>query len=77
MLFVNSVRERLSIIALTAEEYVSALEAAANLGITGGTVYDALLAQCAIKLGAETIYTWNLRHYAQCGPEVTRRLSTP
>ncbi|HVT60790.1 MAG TPA: PIN domain-containing protein [Thermoanaerobaculia bacterium] len=77
MLFVGSIRERLSIIALDGDEYASSLEASAARGIIGGAIYDALLASCAIKAQAEAIYTWNTRQYAQCGPEVTRRLRTP
>jgi predicted nucleic acid-binding protein len=77
MLFIGSIRERLSIVALTGQEYADALEASAAKGIVGGSIYDAILAQCAIKAKAETIYTWNERHYAQCGSYVTRRLWTP
>jgi predicted nucleic acid-binding protein len=71
------VRERLSIVALNEDEYVQALEASAALGIVGGAIYDAMLAHCAIKADAETIYSWNGRHYGQCGQEITRRLRTP
>lgn len=77
MLFIGSIRERLSVIALNGDEYADALEASAALGVVGGAVYDAMLAHCAIKAQAETIFTWNVRHYAQCGLEVTRRLRTP
>lgn len=77
LLFIGSIRERLSIIALNGDEYADALEASAALGIVGGGIYDALLVHCAIKAQAETIYTWNTRHYAQCGPSVIRRLRTP
>lgn len=77
MLFVGSIRERRSIVALNGDEYAAALEASAALGIVGGGIYDAMLAHCALKARAETIYTWNERHYAQCGPEVTCRLRTP
>lgn len=77
MLFVGSIRERLSIIALNGDEYADALAESAARGITGGGVYDAMLAHCAMKGKAETIYSWNTRHYAQCGPEVTRHLRTP
>ena len=77
MLFIDSICERLSLIALDGEEYAKALSASAALGMVGGAIYDALLAHCAIKAQAETIYSWNARHYAQCGPEVTRRLQTP
>ncbi len=77
MLFLGSMRERLSVIALSGDEYAAALEASAALGIVGGGIYDAMLAHCAIKAEAEAIYTWNARHYAQCGPAVTSRLRTP
>jgi predicted nucleic acid-binding protein len=77
MLFIGSIRERLSMVALTGNEYADALEAAATRGIVGGAVYDALLAHCASKAKAETIYSWNERHYAQCGSEVTHRLRNP
>jgi predicted nucleic acid-binding protein len=77
MLFVGSIRERLSIIALDGDEYAGALEAAATRGIVGGNIYDAMLAHCALKAKAQAIYSWNGRHYGQCGQEVIRRLRTP
>ena len=77
MLFVGSIRERLSIIALSGDEYADALQASSALGIVGGGIYDAMLAHRALKAQAEAIYSWIGRHYAQCGPEVTRRLRTP
>jgi predicted nucleic acid-binding protein len=77
MLFINNIRERLSIIALLGDEYANALQASAALGIIGGGIYDALLAHCALKTKADVIYTWNARHYALCGLEVVNRLRTP
>jgi predicted nucleic acid-binding protein len=77
MLFIGSIRERLLVIALDGDEYADTLEASAALGIVGGAIYDAMLAHCAMKAQAETIYSWNGRHYVQCGLEVTRRLRTP
>jgi predicted nucleic acid-binding protein len=77
MLFVGSICDRLSLVSLDGEEYANALGAAAALGVVGGGIYDAMLAHCALKAQAETIYSWNARHYAQCGPDVTQRLRTP
>jgi predicted nucleic acid-binding protein len=77
MLFIGSIRDRLSIITLSGDEYADALQASAALGIVGGGIYDAILAHCATKAKAEAIYSWNGRHYGQCGPEVTQRLRTP
>ncbi len=64
---IGGIRERLSILALSGDEYAGALETSAALGIVGGGIYDAMLANCAIKANAEAIYTWDGRRYAQCG----------
>ncbi len=77
MLFLENVRERLSIVTLTGHEYLAALADAAAAGITGGAIYDALIARCALKSGAATLYTLNLRHFERFGPEVSRRLKAP
>ena len=77
MLFLGTVRDRLTLITLDAEEYFRAIERWAEAGVVGGTIYDALLAQCALKAKAEIIYTWNLKHYHQFGPEVAGRLRMP
>ncbi len=77
MLFIGNIRDRLSIVALSGDEYANALQASASLGVVGGSVYDAMLAHCALKAKAETIYTWNTSHYALCGREVVGRLRTP
>ncbi|MFZ1133045.1 MAG: PIN domain-containing protein [Terriglobales bacterium] len=77
MLFIGNIRERLSLVALSGEEYADALQTSAARGIVGGGIYDALLAHCAVKAKADAIYTWNVRHYALCGREVIGRLRTP
>jgi len=77
LLFLNDLRERLDIVGLTPDEYYSALSDAAAAGIVGGAVYDALLGRCALKAGAEFIYTWNVKHFQQFSPDITNRLRTP
>jgi predicted nucleic acid-binding protein len=77
MLFIADIRERLSVIALDADEYADLLEKAAAMGVVGGAIFDAILAACALKSGAKTIYTWNVRHFGRFGPEITRRVRTP
>jgi len=77
LLFLENIRERLSIITLTADEYYGALEGAAAADIVDGTIYDALLASCAIKAEAEHIYTWNTKHFRQFSQDIVKRLRTP
>ena len=77
MLFIADIRARLTLVGLDPEEYGDMLERFSGLGITGGAIYDAALAACALKSNARALYTWNLRHYEQFGPEVNRLLKTP
>ena len=77
ILFIGNIWERLTVIGLTPDEYADMLQSSSERGIVGGTIYDALLAACAMKAGAKKLFTWNLRHYSQFGPEVTRILQTP
>lgn len=77
VLFLQDLTSRLSAITLTAPEYLHAMENAARNHVAGGAIYDALLAQCALKGGADVIYTWNVRHFQLLGAEVKDRLRTP
>lgn len=77
LLFLENIRERLTLVALNAEEYFAAMRTAAALGIAGGALYDALLGHCALKAQAEIIYTWNVKRFQQLGPEILRRVKTP
>lgn len=77
LLFLEHIRERLRLVTLNAEEYSATLDEAAAAGIVGGTVYDALLARCALKARADTLYTWNVKHFQQLGPDVARLVKTP
>lgn len=77
ILFLQTMRERLTLVPLSENDYYLAIEAASARGIAGGAVYDALLARCAVKVRAETLYTWNLRDFQRLGPEVAARVRTP
>ena len=77
MLFVGDVRERLTIVSLTDQEYFKALEESAAIGIVGGAIYDALLAHSALKAKARTIYTWNMKDFVRLGAEIAGRIRTP
>ena len=77
LLILDDIRERLAVIALGPDEYREAIGDAAAEGILGGTVYDALIARCALKSKATIIYTWNLKHFRRFGPEVAKRVRTP
>jgi hypothetical protein len=77
LLFIGDIRERLTLVALMAEDYSQTLPFFAEGGAVGGNIYDALLAGCALKADAEILFTWKIRHDAQLGPRIVPLLRTP
>jgi predicted nucleic acid-binding protein len=77
LLVLDNICEHLATVVLDEKEYRSALAGAAAEGVLGGTVYDALIACCALKAQATIIYTWNVDDFRRCGPEVAGRVRTP
>jgi predicted nucleic acid-binding protein len=76
-LLVQEVEHRLTLVWLDGDEYFAAINRIAGMGIIGGAVYDALIAACAAKAKADTVYTWNIAHFVLLGNEVARRVRTP
>ncbi|MFZ0520456.1 MAG: PIN domain-containing protein [Candidatus Acidiferrales bacterium] len=74
---IEQIRERLTLITLTEQEYASALERASASGIVGAATYDALIAQCALKAGAHVLLTWNVRDFTRIGATVAEIVKTP
>jgi predicted nucleic acid-binding protein len=58
LIFLEAIEQHLTIVSLESDEYLWVIRRAAANGIVGGTIYDALLAGCAMKAEAETTYTW-------------------
>jgi len=77
VLFLTDLATRLSLVSLDPKEYWEAIVAAAAEGIEGGTIYDALLARCALKAGAEIIYTWDVGDFGRLGNDLAKRVRTP
>ena len=77
MLFLTDIKSRLTLIALTPDETFAAISEYSAMGVVGGAIYDALIARCALKARAEKIFTWNVRHFRQFGPDVEKKLRTP
>ncbi len=53
------------VISLTADEYWKLFRTLYRNSISGGMVYDALIAACARKGKAGSILTWNPQHFLQ------------
>ena len=77
LLFVRDICENLTLVWLDQAEYFRFIEEAAAARLSGGAIYDALLAQCAVKAQAESIYTWNTRDFLRLSPEIASRVKRP
>jgi predicted nucleic acid-binding protein len=58
------------LIHLEPSDYQSSVTRLTDLGIQGGAIFDTLIATCALKVGAEKLYTLNLKHFVRLGEDV-------
>ena len=77
LIVIENILEQLTVVSLESNEYLQVIRRAAENGIVGGTIYDALIVSCASKAEAETIYTWNDRHFRLLGPGIASRVANP
>ncbi|MDE0193456.1 MAG: PIN domain-containing protein [Gammaproteobacteria bacterium] len=59
------------VVHLTPAETWGALHQARRRSLAGGQIYDVLVAVAALKAGASTILTWNVRHFVPFADEIT------
>jgi predicted nucleic acid-binding protein len=59
-------------IPLTEHDYFGVIERLESLQFSGGAIYDALIAQAALKAKAECLYSFNSAHFVRLGADVAR-----
>ncbi len=59
------------VVHLTTTETWGALHQARRRSLAGGQMYDVLVAVAALKTGASTILTWNVRHFTPFAYEIS------
>jgi len=77
LLVLDGVEQKMEVISLTAREYSAAINESSAAGVLGGRIYDALLAECALKARATRILTWNVAHFRSLRPEISVKVHTP
>jgi predicted nucleic acid-binding protein len=76
LLFVENVRDHLSVVTLTAAEYFEGTAESARRGLAGAKVHDLLTLRCAMKAGAERIYTLHVPEFTRlASPELREKLA--
>jgi predicted nucleic acid-binding protein len=76
-LVLQGIEHRFTLVWLNGDEYCAAIRRMAQMGIVGGAVYDGLVAACALKAGADHLYTWNVRQFDLLGPAIQKLVTMP
>lgn len=69
--------EQFEVISLTFDDYQAVITRMVNLNFTGGSIYDALIAQAALKARADLILTLNPDHFTRLGEEIANVVRIP
>lgn len=67
----------LEVVALSSEDYRAVLAHLSQEEIVGGVVYDALIAQAALKAGVDVLVTLNPKDFLRTYPGLTAQICTP
>lgn len=73
----ESVEPHVTIISLTASDYITTVRHLSDLGLSGGAIYDALIVKAAQKSGVDRILTFNINDFKRVWPEGASRIVTP
>lgn len=64
-------------VSLTAEDYQTAIRRVVQLNISGGGIYDAVIAQAALKANVDLLLTCNAKHFIRLGTEIAQLVQIP
>jgi predicted nucleic acid-binding protein len=64
-------------IPLTVDNYQQAIACMVRLNLPGGGIFDALIAQAALKAEVDILLTLNPNHFTRLGEDVARQVQVP
>ncbi|MEW6570530.1 MAG: PIN domain-containing protein [Nitrospirota bacterium] len=73
----DDVETTAKIISLSSQDYISTIRNLADLGLSGGIIYDALIVRAAKKSGADKVLTFNVDDFSSVWPEGKSHLVAP
>jgi predicted nucleic acid-binding protein len=74
---IDSIRSIATIVPLTASDYRSTIDDLAKHGLSGGIVYDALIATAAKKAKVDQLVTLNPDHFCRVWPAGAKTVIVP
>jgi predicted nucleic acid-binding protein len=73
----NNLQPNARIVPLTVADYWSTIQRMAETGLSGGTMYDAIIATVARRLSVDRLLTLNADDFQRVWPEGKQVISTP
>ncbi|BAU09948.1 PilT protein domain protein [Leptolyngbya sp. NIES-3755] len=64
-------------VSLTAEDYQAVIKKVVQLNISGSGIYDALIAEAALKANVNSLLTFNAKHFTRLGPDIAQLVQIP
>ncbi len=61
--FLKRVSSLFTFVSLSHSDYLKSFKRVVSGGFVSGMIYDAIILECALKVKAETLYTWNTKHF--------------
>lgn len=62
---------------LESNDYLEIIRNVARLNIIGGGIYDAIIAQAALKANVDTLLTLNSKHFTRLGENIAQLVRDP
>lgn len=76
-LIYHNIEKISKIISLSSSDYISVIKQMAKLGLSGGSVYDALIAKSAQKSKVDHLLTFNVDDFKRVWPEGVEKITQP
>ena len=73
----ENIESTAKVISLTPAEYASTIKRLSDIGLIGGTIYDALIAGVAQKAKVDRLLTLNIDHFKRVWQEGEDKIITP
>lgn len=74
---IDDLTSYLEIIPLLKDDYQAAIAQMVDLKIPGGGIFDALIAQAAVKAKVDKLFTLNPKHFTRLGGEIATLVQVP
>ena len=73
----DNIESTSKVISLTPAEYSSTIKSMSEMGLIGGTIYDALIAKVAQKAKVERLLTLNINHFRRVWQDEENKIIAP